>query len=257
MNTDYKSNGNSKEATAIASTSPVMLALSTFKHSDSAIDTALKKGIKPSRIVKFSLKKAMIDIGAKFSAGKLYYPDLLFSLRIIKSAFIISTSINDVNNKSFIQDTIILVTVHEDLYDIGKNIITAIGEILGFKVIDLGIGLDIEILRKGIKRYTPQITGIIGPLHIIREMQKIFLAEVQLEDRVLFSTAGTPVVSRFPHRYGIELIIHKQTKAAKHLINMVEKAVGVRLSNDNLHRFKSQPQILLRRTRRLIIQALS
>jgi methanogenic corrinoid protein MtbC1 len=203
----------------------------------SLIDTALKKGIKPSRIVKSSLKKAMIDIGVKFIAGKLYYPDLLFSLRIIKSAFIISSSINDVNNKSFIQDTIIVGTVHEDLYDIGKNIIAVIGEILGFKIVDLGAGLDSEILQKGIERYTPQITGIIGPLHIIRAIDQTLLAGVQLEDRVLFSVAGTPVVSCFPHRYGIELIIHKTTKATKHFIKIVEKAVGVRLSNDNLNFF--------------------
>jgi isocitrate dehydrogenase len=43
MNTDHKSNGNSQEATAIASTRPVMLALYTFKHSDKAIEAAIEK----------------------------------------------------------------------------------------------------------------------------------------------------------------------------------------------------------------------
>ena len=51
MNTDYKSNGNSQQASAIASTSPVMLALSTFKHADHAIDVALKKASQCKKLI--------------------------------------------------------------------------------------------------------------------------------------------------------------------------------------------------------------
>jgi len=75
MNTDYKSNGNSQEATAIASTSPVMLALSTFKHSDSAIDTALKKASEYKRLV--IVYGHNVNLGLYFmESGVGLYPDL-------------------------------------------------------------------------------------------------------------------------------------------------------------------------------------
>ena|GEM_PF-2959777 len=75
MNTDYKSNGNSQEATAIASTSPVMLALSTFKHSDSAIDTALKKASEYKRLV--IVYGHNVNLGLYFmESGVGLYPNL-------------------------------------------------------------------------------------------------------------------------------------------------------------------------------------
>ena len=75
MNTDYKSNRNSQEATAIASTNPVMLALSTFKHADRAIDTALRKASQSKRLV--IVYGRNINLGLHFMESSVgLYPDL-------------------------------------------------------------------------------------------------------------------------------------------------------------------------------------
>ena len=75
MNTDYKSNGNSQKATAIASTGPVMLALSTFKHSDSTIDTALKKASQCKRLI--IVYGRNVNLGLYFvESGIGLYPNL-------------------------------------------------------------------------------------------------------------------------------------------------------------------------------------
>ena len=75
MNTDYKSNGNSHQASAIASTSPVMLALSTFKHADIAIDTALEKASRCQKLV--IVYGHDVNLGLYFmESGVGLYPDL-------------------------------------------------------------------------------------------------------------------------------------------------------------------------------------
>ena len=75
MNTDYKSNGNSHQASAIASTSPVMLALSTFKHADIAIDTALEKASRCQKLV--IVYGHNVNLGLYFmESGVGLYPDL-------------------------------------------------------------------------------------------------------------------------------------------------------------------------------------
>lgn len=54
MNSNFnfeKPDGDSQAATAIASTSPVMLALFTFRHTDMAVDVALEKAMQRKRLV--------------------------------------------------------------------------------------------------------------------------------------------------------------------------------------------------------------
>jgi nucleotide-binding universal stress UspA family protein len=75
MNTDYKSNANSQEATTVASGSPVMLALSTFKHADRAIDAALRKASQCKKLI--IVYGRDVNLGLYFmESGVGLYPDM-------------------------------------------------------------------------------------------------------------------------------------------------------------------------------------
>jgi len=78
MNTGLKfenSDRDSQETVATASTSPVMLALSTFKHSDRAIDTALGKASQCKRLV--IVYGRNVNLGLYFmESGVGIYPEL-------------------------------------------------------------------------------------------------------------------------------------------------------------------------------------
>lgn len=78
MNTGFKfenSDRDSQGTVATASTSPVMLALSTFKHSDRAIDTALGKANQCKRLV--IVYGRNVNVGLYFmESGVGIYPEL-------------------------------------------------------------------------------------------------------------------------------------------------------------------------------------
>jgi len=78
MNTGFefkKSDGDSQRAVAIASTSPVMLALYTFKHADRAINTALERASQRKRLV--IVYGANVNLGLYFMASGIgIYPKL-------------------------------------------------------------------------------------------------------------------------------------------------------------------------------------
>lgn len=78
MNTGFnfeKPDGDSQAATAIASTSSVMLALSTFKHSDRAIDIALERAGQCKRLV--IVYGRNVNVGLYFmESGVGIYPEL-------------------------------------------------------------------------------------------------------------------------------------------------------------------------------------
>lgn len=53
--------------------------------------------------------------------------------------------------------TVLIGTVQGDLHDIGKNIVTFMLEINGYKVIDLGIDVPVAIFVESIKKHKPQV----------------------------------------------------------------------------------------------------
>ena len=78
MNTGFnfkKSDGDSQRTDATASTIPVMLALSTFKHADRAINTALEKARQCRRLV--IVYGCNVNLGLYFmESGIGLYPEL-------------------------------------------------------------------------------------------------------------------------------------------------------------------------------------
>jgi len=68
--------------------------------------------------------------------------------------------------------TVIIGTVQGDLHDIGKNIVTFMLEINGFKVIDLGIDVPIANFVDSIKQHKPQVVGLSGFLTLAFDAMK-------------------------------------------------------------------------------------
>jgi len=68
--------------------------------------------------------------------------------------------------------TIVLGTVHGDLHDIGKNIVTFMLDINGYKVIDLGIDVPVDTFIDSIKEHKPTIVGLSGFLTLAFDSMK-------------------------------------------------------------------------------------
>ena len=66
----------------------------------------------------------------------------------------------------------VLGTVQGDLHDIGKNIVTFMLEINGFRVIDLGIDVPIANFIESIKEHKPQVVGLSGFLTLAFDAMK-------------------------------------------------------------------------------------
>ena len=86
-------------------------------------------------------------VGKDFGAKKIFLPQVMLSAEAMREAFIkIKERIpaDSVSNKG----TIVIATVKGDIHDLGKNIVSALLENNGFKVIDLGKDIDKEEIIK-------------------------------------------------------------------------------------------------------------
>jgi 5-methyltetrahydrofolate--homocysteine methyltransferase len=100
---------------------------------------AVDEGIKPREIVVDGIAAAMEVVGEKFRANEFFVPELLIAQRAMKE----SLSVMSGAEVDYI-GTVVIGTVKGDLHDIGKNLVAAMLEGAGFKVVDLGVDVSPE-----------------------------------------------------------------------------------------------------------------
>jgi 5-methyltetrahydrofolate--homocysteine methyltransferase len=100
---------------------------------------ALGEGIAAKTIVVDGIAAAMEVVGEKFRANEFFVPELLIAQRAMKEALSLMSgeSVDHIG-------TVVIGTVKGDLHDIGKNLVAAMLEGAGVKVVDLGVDVSPE-----------------------------------------------------------------------------------------------------------------
>ncbi len=94
-------------------------------------------------ILNNGLIQAMDVVGAKFSAGEVFVPEMLMAAKAMQSGLEIlkpHLAADSMTEKG----TVVIGTVKGDLHDIGKNLVSMMIEGAGFNVVDLGVDVDPE-----------------------------------------------------------------------------------------------------------------
>jgi 5-methyltetrahydrofolate--homocysteine methyltransferase len=100
---------------------------------------ALSEGLEAKKIVVDGIAAAMEVVGEKFRANEFFVPELLIAQRAMKA----SLSLMSGASVDYV-GTVVIGTVKGDLHDIGKNLVAAMMEGAGFKVVDLGVDVSPE-----------------------------------------------------------------------------------------------------------------
>ena len=95
---------------------------------------ALDSGVEARTIVVDGIAAAMAVVGEKFRNNEFFVPELLIAQRAMKECLKMMSGA-DVDYVG----TVVIGTVKGDLHDIGKNLVAAMLEGAGFKVVDLGV----------------------------------------------------------------------------------------------------------------------
>ena len=99
----------------------------------------LAENTDPLAIINGMLVPALDIVGKGFESGTVFLPQLLMSAEAAKASFEeINTHLRKNGQQREKKGKIILATVHGDIHDIGKNIVSALLENYGYDVRDLG-----------------------------------------------------------------------------------------------------------------------
>ena len=124
-----------------------------------AARTALAEGRRPVEVIDGEIVPALEVVGKGFESGTVFLPQLLMAAEAASAAF-------DVVRAALPADAaakrgpVVIATVKGDIHDIGKNIVRALLENYGFRVIDLGRDVPPEKIVETARRAKAKLIGL-------------------------------------------------------------------------------------------------
>jgi 5-methyltetrahydrofolate--homocysteine methyltransferase len=133
----------------------------------------LDNGTDPLRVLELC-REAMDIVGKRFEQGEYFLPELILAGELLDQVGVMTKPLL---NQTPGQTTkklgrVLIGTVHGDLHDIGKNIVTFMLDINGFEVKDIGIDVPVATFIEEIKAFQPQVVCLSGFLTLAFDSMK-------------------------------------------------------------------------------------
>jgi len=133
----------------------------------------LDSGFDPLELLAYC-REAMDVVGQRFESQEYFLPELMMAGDLLSQISAIAKPLiqGDEGEDVETHGTVVIGTVNGDLHDIGKDIVTFMLEINGFKVIDLGVDVAITNFIKAIEEHQPKVVGLSGFLTLAFDAMK-------------------------------------------------------------------------------------
>ncbi len=133
----------------------------------------LEDGKDPMRVL--DLCRAAMDIvGQRFEEGEYFLPELVLAGEMLDNIGAVAKPLIKQTDGGEQQKLgkVLIGTVHGDLHDIGKNIVSFMLDINGFEVKDIGIDVPVQTFIDEINEFQPDVVGLSGFLTLAFDSMK-------------------------------------------------------------------------------------
>ena len=175
--------------------SPLAAAIRRGLKSDAA-DAAkaeIAAGRQPVEVIDGGIVPALEEVGRGFEEKRVFLPQLLMAADAAGAAFdVIRAELARSGGGAAAKGPIVVATVKGDIHDIGKNIVRALLENYGFKVIDLGRDVPPERILEVARREKCRLVGLSALMTttVVFMEETVKLIHAELPDcRVMFGGA--------------------------------------------------------------------
>ena len=157
----------------------------------------LEEGANPLRVLELC-RNAMDIVGKRFEKGEYFLPELVLAGEMLENIGAIAKPlIKQAPGEAPKKLAKVLIgTVHGDLHDIGKNIVTFMLDINGFEVKDIGIDVPVKTFIDEISQFKPDVVGLSGFLTLAFDSMKETIEAIQdagLRDKLKIMIGGGQV----------------------------------------------------------------
>jgi len=136
-------------------------------------EAMLDAGTAPTEILEMC-REAMDIVGRRFEEGEYFVPELILAGEMLDQiAGLVKPRLAGAAGPA--KETagkVLIGTVHKDLHDIGKNIVTFMLDVNGYEVRDLGIDIPASEFVDAIRDFSPKVVGLSGFLTLAFDSMK-------------------------------------------------------------------------------------
>jgi 5-methyltetrahydrofolate--homocysteine methyltransferase len=133
----------------------------------------LDRGDDPIRVLELC-REAMDIVGKRFEKQEYFLPELVLAGEMLENIGAIAKPLIHEKSGGAAKKLgrVLIGTVHGDLHDIGKNIVTFMLDINGFEVKDIGIDVPVATFVEEIRAFRPSVVGLSGFLTLAFDSMK-------------------------------------------------------------------------------------
>lgn len=139
-------------------------------------------------------KQGMELIGERYRKKEYFLAELMLSGELFKEVTeLIEPYLGEKTTEGDIKGKIILVTMQGDIHDLGKNILATLLKLEGFKIYDLGVDVNPDIVIEKVKEIKPDFLGFSALLTTTFDPMKYVvdkLKEAGLRDQLKIMVGG-------------------------------------------------------------------
>ena len=138
-----------------------------------AKEMMLEEGGSPLRVLELC-RAAMDIVGKRFEEGEYFLPELVLAGEMLETIGAIAKPLikQGPGGAAKRLGKVLIGTVHGDLHDIGKNIVSFMLDINDFEVKDIGIDVPVAKFIEEINAYQPDVVGLSGFLTLAFDSMK-------------------------------------------------------------------------------------
>ena len=127
----------------------------------------------PMRVLELC-RAAMDIVGKRFEEGEYFLPELVLAGEMLDTIGSVAKPLikEGEGGEAKQLGKILIGTVHGDLHDIGKNIVSFMLDINGFEVKDIGIDVPVKTFIDEINDFQPDVVGLSGFLTLAFDSMK-------------------------------------------------------------------------------------
>jgi methanogenic corrinoid protein MtbC1 len=168
---------------------------------DEALELAkslLDEGEDPLHVLEVC-RTAMETVGKRFQEGEYFLPELILAGEMLERIGAMAKPLIQAKGGAAAvkkHGRVLIGTVHGDLHDIGKNIVSFMLDINGYEVKDIGIDVPVERFIAEIREFQPSVVGLSGFLTLAFDSMKETIdaiAKAGMRDKMKIMIGGGQV----------------------------------------------------------------
>jgi corrinoid protein of di/trimethylamine methyltransferase len=171
-----------------------------------AAEKSLASGIPPLTAIERGLTPGIREVGDRFGRLELFLPEMVLSAKAMQAAVAILEphfAAEDAAKKA----TVVIGTVKGDIHDIGKNIVKALLQVNGYKVIDLGRDVALTDFIDVAEKEGAAIVGMSGllstSLPLMRDTIRL-MHDDEVREKYKVLIGGGPTSQEYADKIGAD-----------------------------------------------------